>query len=308
MPLIFMIRGFLKENNMFAKCYREYCNYLTRSSRSEYWIYTILISIINIVLLSVAILVFVIMYQNGTLNDNMSEEAVARAFISNSSLMIFIILLLISSVISFPWYAVAVRRLHDVGKSAWWLLISFIPIIGGIWFLVLTLLPGVKEDNQWGPNPLEVKQESINQIGICGYCFKKAFANTFNYRDRATIEEYYGFGIICCIILTLYFAIALLIGSLINSGPEFWIMFYGITFIVLGLFWLIFVFPSISLMCRRLRDAGFSPYLALLLLLACGYVGNIIAQILYILCSQPTKAEPKHEPPVYSQPPVNEGF
>ena len=42
-------------------------------------------------------------------------------------------------VILVPTLAVTVRRLHDVGKSGWWILISLIPIIGGIWLLILTV-------------------------------------------------------------------------------------------------------------------------------------------------------------------------
>lgn len=36
-----------------------------------------------------------------------------------------------------PGLAVCVRRLHDIGKSGWWVLIGLVPVIGGIWLLVL---------------------------------------------------------------------------------------------------------------------------------------------------------------------------
>lgn len=55
-----------------------------------------------------------------------------------------------------PSLAVSVRRLHDTGRSARWLLISLVPFIGGIWFLILLLLDSVPGANQWGPNPKEV--------------------------------------------------------------------------------------------------------------------------------------------------------
>jgi uncharacterized membrane protein YhaH (DUF805 family) len=51
-----------------------------------------------------------------------------------------------------PYLAVSVRRLHDVGKSGWMLLLSFIPIIGAIWLLVLFFTDS-SEDNEYGPNP-----------------------------------------------------------------------------------------------------------------------------------------------------------
>jgi uncharacterized membrane protein YhaH (DUF805 family) len=49
--------------------------------------------------------------------------------------------------------AVTVRRLHDTGKSAWWLLIMFIPFIGAIWLLVLLINDSDPDTNRYGDNP-----------------------------------------------------------------------------------------------------------------------------------------------------------
>ena len=53
-----------------------------------------------------------------------------------------------------PGIAVAVRRLHDTGRSGWWYFIALVPVIGWIWFFVLVYFidsqPGY---NQYGPNP-----------------------------------------------------------------------------------------------------------------------------------------------------------
>ena len=49
--------------------------------------------------------------------------------------------------------AVAVRRLHDTGKSGWMMLIGLIPVIGGIWLLILMLTDGQPGENKYGPNP-----------------------------------------------------------------------------------------------------------------------------------------------------------
>ncbi|EHO51719.1 DUF805 domain-containing protein [Lentilactobacillus kisonensis] len=48
-------------------------------------------------------------------------------------------------------FTVKARRLHDTNRSAWWILIEIIPLIGTIWFFILTLLPGVS-DSRWGKN------------------------------------------------------------------------------------------------------------------------------------------------------------
>ena len=51
-----------------------------------------------------------------------------------------------------PTYAVTVRRLHDTGKSGWWVFVSFIPFIGVLWHFI-TLVTDSGPDNQYGPNP-----------------------------------------------------------------------------------------------------------------------------------------------------------
>lgn len=52
-----------------------------------------------------------------------------------------------------PGLAVSVRRLHDTNRSGWWIFISLVPIIGGIWYFVLTLLDGTPGPNRFGPDP-----------------------------------------------------------------------------------------------------------------------------------------------------------
>jgi uncharacterized membrane protein YhaH (DUF805 family) len=52
-----------------------------------------------------------------------------------------------------PNLAVGVRRLHDTGKSGWWLLIGLIPLIGAIVLIVFFATDGDQLDNQYGPSP-----------------------------------------------------------------------------------------------------------------------------------------------------------
>lgn len=60
--------------------------------------------------------------------------------------------ILYSLAILIPSIAVSVRRLHDTGRSGWWLLIVLVPLIGAIVFLVFMVQEG-KEDNDFGENP-----------------------------------------------------------------------------------------------------------------------------------------------------------
>ncbi len=55
-----------------------------------------------------------------------------------------------------PGIAVSIRRLHDIGKSGWMLLLALIPIIGGIWLLVLMVREGDRGENKYGPDPKSV--------------------------------------------------------------------------------------------------------------------------------------------------------
>ena len=64
-----------------------------------------------------------------------------------------IIGVLYSLAIFIPGIAVSVRRLHDTGRSGWWLLIGFIPLLGVIVLLVFMVLDSKPGENQYGANP-----------------------------------------------------------------------------------------------------------------------------------------------------------
>jgi len=49
-------------------------------------------------------------------------------------------------------FAISIKRYHDRGKSGWWSLIMFIPLIGPIWWLIeLGFLRGDPGPNAYGP-------------------------------------------------------------------------------------------------------------------------------------------------------------
>lgn len=52
-----------------------------------------------------------------------------------------------------PGITVSIRRLHDIGKSGWWFLISLVPLVGGIVLLVFMCLDSQPGENIYGPNP-----------------------------------------------------------------------------------------------------------------------------------------------------------
>jgi uncharacterized membrane protein YhaH (DUF805 family) len=110
--------------NWFKKVvFENYANFDGRARRSEYW-YFILFNTIFALITATVIPEFYLVY------------------------VIAIIL---------PSLAVAVRRLHDIGKSGVWLFISFVPIIGGVWLLVLLATEGDSEYNEFGSDPKEIE-------------------------------------------------------------------------------------------------------------------------------------------------------
>ncbi len=58
-----------------------------------------------------------------------------------------------------PLLAAVCRRLHDTGKSGWWIFIQFVPLVGPIWHLINLLSDSEPGGNQYGPNP---KQRSVS--------------------------------------------------------------------------------------------------------------------------------------------------
>jgi uncharacterized membrane protein YhaH (DUF805 family) len=60
-----------------------------------------------------------------------------------------------------PSLGVLVRRLHDTNRSAWWILIGFIPLIGPLIMLVFTLQDSEPSANQYGPNPKAVHSSGM---------------------------------------------------------------------------------------------------------------------------------------------------
>lgn len=52
-----------------------------------------------------------------------------------------------------PMFSVTVRRLHDIDRSAYWMLLSFVPLLGSYALSWMLTLPGDAEPNAYGPPP-----------------------------------------------------------------------------------------------------------------------------------------------------------
>ncbi len=119
----------------------NYANFNGRARRSEYWYYTL------------ANLIFAIA---AMVLDNVSGLAFENIGYGP-------IYLLYGLAVLVPGLAVAVRRLHDVNKSGWFLFIALIPLVGTIWLLVLLCTEGTQGSNQYGEDPKGSNE--MEQIG-----------------------------------------------------------------------------------------------------------------------------------------------
>ncbi|EFR5459345.1 DUF805 domain-containing protein [Escherichia coli] len=107
--------------------FNNYFNYSGRASRREFWWY----HLFNLIFLGV---LFCIDY---TLNDAGISDGV---YISSVYLLATFI----------PLFTLQVRRLHDIGLSAWYLFVWCIPYIGGFILFVMNCIPSEKGDNKYG--------------------------------------------------------------------------------------------------------------------------------------------------------------
>lgn len=104
---------------------KNYAGFSGRARRTEYWMFLLFNMIIALVL--------------GVVDGLFGSPGVLGTIYS---LAVFI-----------PSIAVSMRRLHDTGRSGWWMLIGFVPLIGAIVLLIFFAQDSMQGDNQYGPSP-----------------------------------------------------------------------------------------------------------------------------------------------------------
>ncbi len=115
----------------YLKALKQYADFSSRATRKDFWMFVLF----NILFSIAARIVDGIIGTSGIVYG--SGLIGALYFLA-----IFI-----------PGLAVTVRRLHDISKSGWWILIACIPVIGWIWIFILLVTDSNTEENQYGPNP-----------------------------------------------------------------------------------------------------------------------------------------------------------
>ena len=116
---------------------KKYAQFSGRAGRQEFWLFALLFCIVYLVALTIdtaAGFFYILSIPMGPIGF---------------PLVIPILTTILSSALALPYLAVVSRRLHDTNRSAWWMLIAFIPLIGAIWLLVLFCFPGTDRENRY---------------------------------------------------------------------------------------------------------------------------------------------------------------
>ena len=119
---------------------KKYADFSGRARRSEFWLFSLFIFIVEIVYC-------VLMRVTGNFDPANYGAINGVGMALGGLIMIFMLAIIV------PSLAVTFRRLHDTNRSAWWLLIAFLPAIGSLVLLVFYLLPGTVGPNRFGPDP-----------------------------------------------------------------------------------------------------------------------------------------------------------
>jgi len=125
-------------------CLQLYITLRGRASRSEYLYFSLfnLIALIFLVILSAWL---------GALLWGADRSSALLGFVLPTSVIFATAMAtLFALLMALPNWTVSVRRLHDSDKSGWWLLLGFLPYVGGLIVMVLLLLPSTDGPNQYG--------------------------------------------------------------------------------------------------------------------------------------------------------------
>lgn len=167
----------------FLRCYTQhYADFKARARRREYWGFTLFYSLIFCLLYGLMVGLAIYTYQT---------SSTVLLFVTAA---VWVIWQIVCAGSMIPSLAVSIRRLHDTGRSGWWVLLAYVPMIailvlgiciqqvvtlggflvtrplgllwacgvvyllfmvGAVWLLVLFCRKSIPGENAYGPCPLE---------------------------------------------------------------------------------------------------------------------------------------------------------
>lgn len=117
--------------------FRRYADFTGRSTRREFWMFLLFTNLVTAGLALVAII------DAGSYDEGGPVAKLA---------VVLIALGILGSLL--PYIAAQVRRMHDQGRSGWYVALNLIPYIGPVIVLGFMLVRGQDAENQYGPDPL----------------------------------------------------------------------------------------------------------------------------------------------------------
>jgi len=136
--------------NLFQKYFiyileKRYLDIKGRSSRAEYWYFLLFccLSLLVIILGFVAVFCILLSLVIGKLTSGWFLPSLVPIILRFSILVLLL-----------PCVCLTIRRLHDTGRSAWWILLLLIPYLGAFIILTLMLLEGDAKPNRYGSSPI----------------------------------------------------------------------------------------------------------------------------------------------------------
>jgi uncharacterized membrane protein YhaH (DUF805 family) len=118
--------------NWYLSVLKRYVDFNGRARRKEFWMFTLISVIIGAIL---------------TILDNIIGTTYGDRATSGVLASLYNLAVLL------PTLGVGVRRLHDTGRSGWWILIGLVPLVGLILLIVWYATEGAAGPNQHGPDP-----------------------------------------------------------------------------------------------------------------------------------------------------------
>ncbi len=118
--------------NWYLDVLHNYIGFNGRARRTEYWMFIVVNMVFTFVL--------------GVTDRLIGWQLVGESGVLTTLYGVFIFL---------PWWAVQFRRLHDTDRSAWWLLLIIIPVVGWIIIILFNCQRGTAGENRYGPDPLD---------------------------------------------------------------------------------------------------------------------------------------------------------
>ena len=124
---------------------KRYTDFSGRSRRKEYWLFFLLMIVLGLIAGMIDT-----MLGFGSTYRSVSGTGYSFGWATHNGP----VEILLGLATFIPGLAVMVRRLHDLDKSGWWLLIGFVPLIGAIVLIVFMCIEGTRGPNRFGPDPL----------------------------------------------------------------------------------------------------------------------------------------------------------